>query len=54
MDRVAPDRLGLAKVVERVWAGINPEQAPSEDEVARIATEELSAVRLERAARRAG
>lgn len=46
--------LGFAEVVERVWAGISPEQAPSEDEAARIAVEELGAVRSERAARQAG
>lgn len=40
--------LGLADAVERIWAGISPEQAPSEDEAARIAAEELAAVRSER------
>ena len=45
--------LGLAGVVERIWAGISPEQAPSEEEATRIAAEELAAARAERANRRA-
>lgn len=46
--------LGFAAVVEQVWAGIEPEDAPSDEEAARIAAEELAAVRAERATRRAG
>lgn len=45
--------LGLAGVVERIWAGISPEQAPSEEEAARISREELAAARTDRAARKA-
>ncbi len=43
--------LGLAGVIERIWAGISPQDAPSEQEAARIATEELAVVRAERPAR---
>jgi hypothetical protein len=39
------EHLGLAGVVERIWAGITTEQAPDEDAAARIAAEELAAVR---------
>lgn len=46
--------LGLAGAVEQIWAGISPDQAPSEEEADRIAKEELAAVRAERATRRAG
>lgn len=46
--------LGLAGTVERIWAGISPEEAPSEDEAAGIAAEELAVARSERATRRAG
>lgn len=46
--------LGFAGAVDRIWAGIAPDQAPSEDEAARIASEELAAVRRERSSRRAG
>jgi hypothetical protein len=46
--------LGFTEVVEGIWAGISPEEAPSEEEAARIAAEELAAVRAERAARKAG
>ncbi len=46
--------LGFAGVVERIWAGISPEQAPSEDEAVRIAAEELAAVRAERSSRKVG
>lgn len=46
--------LGFTDVVERIWAGISPDDAPSEEEAARIASEELAAVRAERAARKAG
>jgi len=44
--------LGFTEVVERIWAGISPEAAPSEEEAARIAAEELAAVREERGGRR--
>ncbi len=47
------EHLGLAGAVERIWAGISREDAPSEGEAAKIAAEELAAVRAERAARRA-
>jgi hypothetical protein len=46
--------LGFAGAVEQIWAGIAAEQAPNEDEAARIAGEELAAVRTERSSRRAG
>jgi hypothetical protein len=46
--------LGFAAVVEQIWAGIPPELAPSEDEAARIAAEELAAVRAERRSAAAG
>jgi hypothetical protein len=46
--------LGLGDAVERIWSGINPEEAPSEEEAARVAAEELAAVRAERSSRRAG
>lgn len=39
------EHLGLAGVVERIWAGITPEQAPGEESAARIAAEELAAAR---------
>lgn len=45
--------LGFTEVVERIWAGINPEEAPSEEEAARIAADELAAERAERAERKA-
>lgn len=46
--------LGLAEAVERIWAGIRAEEAPSEEEAARLAAEELAAARSERSSRRAG
>lgn len=46
--------LGFAGTVERIWAGISPRDAPSEDEAARIVAEELAAVRAERSPRQAG
>jgi len=46
--------LGFAGAVEQIWAGISPEQAPSEEEATRIAAEELAAVRAERSTRRLG
>lgn len=46
--------LGLTEVVEQIWAGISAAEAPSEDEAARIAAEELATVRAERQGRRAG
>lgn len=39
------EHLGLAGTVERIWAGIDPDAAPDEEEAARIADEELAAVR---------
>lgn len=47
------DHLGLASVVERVWARISPDQALSEEEALRLATEELAAVRAEKRSKRA-
>lgn len=35
--------LGLAAVVERIWAGIGREEAPAEDEAARTSAKELAA-----------
>lgn len=46
------EHLSLAGAVGRVWAGIRPGEAPSDEEAARIATEELAAVRAERSTRR--
>ena len=46
--------LGFAGTVERIWAGISPQDAPSEEEAARIAADELAAVRAERSPRQAG
>ncbi len=46
--------LGLVGAVERVWQQIGPQDAPSEAEAARLANEELAAVRAERSNRRAG
>lgn len=46
--------LGFSEAVEQIWSNITPQDAPSEDEAARIAAEELAAVRAERAAHRAG
>jgi hypothetical protein len=46
--------LGFAEVIERIWSGISPDEAPSEAEAARIAAEELAAVRAELATRKAG
>lgn len=46
--------LGFAGAIERIWRGVDPDQAPSEEEAARVAAEELSALRAERSPRRAG
>lgn len=46
--------LGLAEAVEHIWGGISQEKAPSEQEAARVAAEELAALRFERSSRRAG
>jgi hypothetical protein len=46
--------LAFAEVLERVWSGITPEAAPSDEEAAAIASEEIAAMRAERSARRAG
>jgi len=35
----------LADAVERIWEGITPETAPSDEEAARIIAEELALVR---------
>ena len=40
--------LGFSATLERIWAGIAPEDAPREEEAARIAAEELAAVRAGR------
>ncbi|MGH3500238.1 MAG: hypothetical protein ACRDQA_04960 [Nocardioidaceae bacterium] len=47
------EHLGLAGTVERIWAGISREEAPDEEEAARIAAEELAAARAERGTRKA-
>jgi len=46
--------LGFAATVERIWAGISPQDAPCEEEATRLAVEELAAARTERSPRRAG
>jgi hypothetical protein len=46
--------LGLAGAVERIWGGISPADAPSEEDADRIAGEELAAMRAETATREAG
>lgn len=46
--------LGFAAVVEHVWAGIQPEEAHSDDAAARLAAEELAAVRTQSSTRQAG
>lgn len=48
------EHLGVAGTVERIWAGIDPDTAPDVEEAARIAAEELAAVRSTPSARRAG
>src|SRR5699024_11137690 len=48
------EHLSLAGTVERIWAGIDPADAPDEQEAAHIASEELGAVRGPSAGRRAG
>ncbi len=47
-------QLGLTEAVERIWARIGSEVAPSEEEAARVAAKELAAVRAEHSSRRAG
>jgi hypothetical protein len=44
------EHLGLASTVERIWSGISPQDAPNEEEAARIAAEELAAVRAKTSA----
>jgi hypothetical protein len=46
--------LGLTEAVERIWSRISPEEAPSEQEAAQLADEELAAARAERSRHRAG
>lgn len=46
--------LGFVGTVERIWAGISSNDAPSEEDAARLAAEELAAVRAERSPRRTG
>lgn len=46
--------LGLAEVIDRVWSGIGTKDAPTEEDAARIAAEEIAAARAERASLRAG
>lgn len=48
------EHLGLVGVLQRIWAGIAPGDAPVEEEAGRIAAEELSALRAERPPRQAG
>jgi hypothetical protein len=52
--RCAIYHLGFAGTVERIWAGISAQDAPSEEEAARIAADELAAVRAGRSPRQAG
>lgn len=40
--------LGLLDTLERIWAGIAPEDALSDEEAAKVAAEELAALRAER------
>lgn len=44
------EHLGLASAVERIWAGITPQDAPSEEEAARFAAEELASIRTQASA----
>ncbi len=53
-EEALQQHLGLAGAVGRIWAGIRPDDAPSDEEAARVAAEEIAAVRAERSARRAG
>lgn len=46
--------LGFTEVVERIWAGISEQDAPTEEDAYRIAEQELATMRAERTARRAG
>ena len=46
--------LEFGTTLERIWAGISPDDAPGDEEAARIAAEELAAVRAERSSRRVG
>ena len=46
--------LGFAGTVEKIWAGITAETAPSEQDAQLIAAQELAAVRAERSTRRVG
>lgn len=46
--------LEFAGTLERIWAGISPEDAPSEQEAAELAAQELAEVRAEHKPRRAG
>ncbi|BBY14395.1 hypothetical protein [Mycobacterium marseillense] len=46
--------LGFAGTLERIWAGISPEDAPTEEEAAGLAAQGLAEVRAERKPRRVG
>lgn len=46
--------LGFTETVERVWASISTEEAPSAEEAARIAAEELAVARADRDTLKAG
>jgi len=46
--------LGFAGAVERIWAGISPQEAPTEHEAAQIAAEELKAARTARSTHQVG
>jgi len=48
------EHLGLAGALQRIWAGIAPGDAPTEEEAGRIAAKELGAMRAERPPRQAG
>jgi hypothetical protein len=40
--------LGFTRAVENIWTGISPKDAPTEQEAAQIAAEELAVARAER------
>lgn len=46
--------LGVAGAVDRIWAGITREEAPSEKDASELAAAELGAVRANRRSSRAG
>ena len=54
LEEALRKHLGLAKAVEHIWFRHNQEEPPSEDKAARVAAEELAAMRSELSGRRAG